>query len=84
MLLIGLAATGYLLILAWNEDAQEARTADYYSAEPEIAGIESARNAIPTERSQPTDAVNDDIPAMPCLVMCDRNQQQQNLIQRTD
>ncbi|MEE3173796.1 MAG: membrane protein insertase YidC, partial [Pseudomonadota bacterium] len=43
----------------------EARTTDYYSAEPEIAGIESARNAIPTERSQPTDAVNDDIPAMP-------------------
>ena len=65
VLLIGLAATGYLLILAWNEDAQEARTTDYYSAEPEIAGIESARNAIPTERSQPTDAVNDDIPAMP-------------------
>ena len=64
VLLIGLAATGYLLILAWNEDAQEARTTDYYSAEPEIAGIESARNAIPTERSQPTDAVND-IPAMP-------------------
>ena len=65
VLLIGLAATGYLLILAWNEDAQEARTTDYYSAEPEIAGIESARNAIPTEQSQPTDAVNDDIPAMP-------------------
>ena len=65
VLLIGLAATGYLLILAWNEDAQEARTTDYYSAEPEIAGIESARNAIPTERSQLTDAVNDDIPAMP-------------------
>ncbi|MEC7413025.1 MAG: membrane protein insertase YidC, partial [Pseudomonadota bacterium] len=65
VLLIGLAATGYLLILAWNEDAQEARTTDYYSAEPEIAGIESARSAIPTERSQPTDAVNDDIPAMP-------------------
>ncbi|MEC8696514.1 MAG: membrane protein insertase YidC [Pseudomonadota bacterium] len=65
VLLIGLAATGYLLILAWNEDAQEARTTDYYSAEPEIAGIESARNAIPTERSQPTDAVNDDIPVMP-------------------
>ncbi|MEC9154984.1 MAG: membrane protein insertase YidC [Pseudomonadota bacterium] len=65
VLLIGLAATGYLLILAWNEDAQEARTTDYYSAEPEIAGIESARNAIPTERSQPTDAVIDDIPAMP-------------------
>ena len=65
VLLIGLAATGYLLILAWNEDAQEARTTDYYSAEPEIAGIESARNAIPTERSQPTDAVSDDIPAMP-------------------
>ncbi|MEC7553546.1 MAG: membrane protein insertase YidC [Pseudomonadota bacterium] len=65
VLLIGLAATGYLLILAWNEDAQEARTTDYYSAEPEIAGIESARNAIPAERSQPTDAVNDDIPAMP-------------------
>ena len=65
VLLIGLAATGYLLILAWNEDAQEARTTDYYSAEPEIAGIESARNAIPTERSRPTDAVNDDIPAMP-------------------
>ena len=65
VLLIGLAATGYLLILAWNEDAQEARTTDYYSAEPEIAGLESANAAIPTERSQPTNAVNDDIPAMP-------------------
>ena len=65
VLLIGLAATGYLLILAWNEDAQEARTTDYYSAEPEIAGLESANAAIPTERSQPTNAVDDDIPVMP-------------------
>ena len=65
VLLIGLAATGYLLILAWNDDAQETRTTDYYSAEPEVTSVESAGNAIPSEQSQPLAAVNDDIPVMP-------------------
>ena len=65
VLLIGLAATGYLLILAWNDDAQETRTTDYYSAEPEVTSVEPAGNAIPSEQSQPLAAVNDDIPVMP-------------------
>ena len=65
VLLIGLAATGYLLILAWNDDAQETRMTDYYSAEPEVTSVEPAGNAIPSEQSQPLAAVNDDIPVMP-------------------
>ena len=65
VLLIGLAATGHSLILAWNDDAQETRTTDYYSAEPEVTSVELAGNAIPSEQSQPLAAVNDDIPVMP-------------------
>ena len=44
LLLIGLAATGYLMILAWNEDyMQPAVSADYTSApEPQPMGPDSA------------------------------------------
>ena len=65
VLLIGLAATGYLLILAWNDDMQAARTTDYYSAEPVVAGKEAVAD-ISAELPPAIETVtDDDIPAMP-------------------
>ena len=65
VLLIGLAATGYLLILAWNDDMQAARTTNYYSAEPVVAGKETVAD-ISAELPPAIETVtDDDIPAMP-------------------
>lgn len=59
VLLIGLAVTGYLLILAWNEDVMQPSTPTEYSAAPEI-------DAAPTTdfpaASVPTTTTNSDIP----------------------
>jgi YidC/Oxa1 family membrane protein insertase len=38
VLLIGLAATGYLMMLAWSEDQQQARAPVEYSDAPSVAG----------------------------------------------
>ena len=65
VLLIGLAATGYLLILAWNDDMQDARTPDYYAAEPQVSATESVERPVIVEQLGATTAPEDDIPAMP-------------------
>jgi YidC/Oxa1 family membrane protein insertase len=65
VLLIGLAATGYLLILAWNDDMQGARTPDYYAPEPQVSATESVESPVIVEPLGSTAAPEDDIPAMP-------------------
>ena len=65
VLLIGLAATGYLLILAWNDDMQAARTTDYYSAEPVVAGEEAVADTAVELAPASETVTDDDIPAMP-------------------
>ena len=69
VLLICLAATGYLLILAWNEDMQESRDQDFYAAEPQIMATEPVADASFNDDSDtPTLAVSDsDIPAISSL-----------------
>lgn len=39
LLLIGLAATGYLMILAWNDDFMKSTVVEEYSSEPELQPI---------------------------------------------
>ena len=59
VLLICLAATGYLLILAWNEDMQETRDQDFYAAEPQIMATEPVADASFNDDSDtPTLAVS--------------------------
>ena len=45
VLLIGLAATGYLMILAWNEDFMQTPPAAEYTGAPEVQPLES--EAVP-------------------------------------
>lgn len=67
VLLICLAATGYLLILAWNEDMQDTRDAEYYASEPDVIASSSASdyaaNDVPIN-VQPQQE-SGDIPALP-------------------
>ena len=42
LLLIGLAATGYLMILAWNDDFMKSTVVEEYASEPELAPIAGA------------------------------------------
>lgn len=67
VLLICLAATGYLLILAWNGDMQEARDQDYYAAEPAVSSSDAAADSVSDAVPELTDSVGagDDIPALP-------------------
>jgi YidC/Oxa1 family membrane protein insertase len=67
VLLICLAATGYLLILAWNGDMQEARDQDYYAAEPAVSFSDPAADSVSDAVPELTDSVGagDDIPALP-------------------
>ena len=67
VLLICLAATGYLLILAWNGDMQEARDQDYYAAEPAVSSSDPAADSVSDAVPELTDSVGagDDIPALP-------------------
>ena len=51
VLLIGLAATSYLLILAWNEDMQADRSPISYSDAPLVADQQT--NAIDTSAIRP-------------------------------
>ena len=52
VLLIGLAATSYLLILAWNEDMQADRSPIFYSDAPLVADQQT--NAIDTSAIRPS------------------------------
>ena len=52
VLLIGLAATSYLLILAWNEDMQADRSPISYSDAPLVADQQT--NAIDTSAIRPS------------------------------
>ncbi len=49
LLLIGLAATGYLLILAWNDDYMQPPTATDYSSAPEVEPLDSDRQPLGVE-----------------------------------
>ncbi len=61
VLLVGLAAAGYLLILAWNEDYMQARAPAATAEAPELAGGPSVPDAVP--RPGPDSASADsDIP----------------------
>src|SRR5690606_1149513 len=75
LLLIGLAATGYLLILAWNEDYVQVDRAPTISAEPEL-GAPGAQDVpagdvpeapgrpdTPPASDVPDEALLDDTPA---------------------
>ncbi|HEX7035389.1 MAG TPA: membrane protein insertase YidC [Pseudomonadales bacterium] len=75
LLLIGLAATGYLLILAWNDDYVQVDQAPAIGAEPEV-GLpdapdvptgevpeEPGRPATPSASDVPDEALLDDAPA---------------------
>ena len=67
VLLICLAATGYLLILAWNGDMQETRDQDYYAAEPAVSSTDFNANSVPDTVPDLADtgSAGDDIPALP-------------------
>ena len=67
VLLICLAATGYLLILAWNEDMQDARDGEFYAAEPAIVASQSAVDYASDDVPVAVDSLvpGDDIPALP-------------------
>jgi len=47
VLLIGLAATAYLMILAWNQDYGQAADLAPYSAEPDLATLPSNAHGLP-------------------------------------
>ncbi len=53
VLLIGLAAAGYLLILAWNEDYMQARVPVPATESPELGGGSSAPEVAPVPSSGP-------------------------------
>ena len=67
VLLICLAATGYLLILAWNGDMQETRGQDYYAAEPAVSSADFNANSVSDTVPDLADtgSAGDDIPALP-------------------
>ena len=67
VLLICLAATGYLLILAWNGDMQDARDGEFYAAEPAIVASQSAVDYASDDVPAAVDPLvpGDDIPALP-------------------
>ena len=67
VLLICLAATGYLLILAWNGDMQETRDQDYYAAEPAVSSTDFNANSVSDTVPDlaDTESAGDDIPALP-------------------
>jgi YidC/Oxa1 family membrane protein insertase len=60
LLLIGLAATGYLLILAWNEDYVQRTDAIEFSPEPDAGVVVPAEPLAPT--GVPADVPSDDVP----------------------
>ena len=67
VLLICLAATGYLLILAWNEDMQDTIVAEYYASEPDVIASSSASDYVANDvpiNVQPQQESRD-IPALP-------------------
>ena len=67
VLLICLAATGYLLILAWNEDMQDTIDAEYYASEPDVIASSSASDYVANDvpiNVQPQQE-SGDIPALP-------------------
>ena len=67
VLLICLAATGYLLILAWNEDMQDTIVAEYYASEPDVIASSSASDYVANDvpiNVQPQQE-SGDIPALP-------------------
>ena len=70
VLLICLAATGYLLILAWNGDMQDARDGEFYAVEPAIIASESAVDYASDDVPAVVDSLasGGDIPVMPSAV----------------
>lgn len=72
VLLIGLAATGYLMMLAWSEDQQQARAPVEYSDAPSVAGDLSpdlAPSLVPpaqpsTQSDVPDDSLLGDAPVV--------------------
>tara|TARA_B100000963_G_scaffold5437_1_gene4094 strand:+ start:900 stop:2609 length:1710 start_codon:yes stop_codon:yes gene_type:complete len=67
VLLICLAATGYLMILAWNEDMQDTIDAEYYASEPDVIASSSASDYVANDvpiNVQPQQE-SGDIPALP-------------------
>ena len=57
VLLIGMAATAYLLILAWNDDMEAAKTPMVYTDAPVIAqgGMNQEQAAVASEVLEPSD-----------------------------
>lgn len=62
VLLIGLAATGYLLILAWNDDYMQGQPAPAYSSvpDPQSSSVESVSVAAPVAPETGQSDVPDD------------------------
>ena len=69
VLLIGLAATGYLMILAWNEDMQSERVPVQYTDAPLVGDSQESPSAVPppqtAQQSQPEQS---DVPSDSLLV----------------
>ncbi|MFK7915371.1 MAG: membrane protein insertase YidC [Pseudomonadales bacterium] len=62
VLLIGMAALGYLMILAWNDDYGQSVNADSYSSELELAGAAGGDAPAVAAPTVPTTAGNSDVP----------------------
>lgn len=60
LLLIGLAATGYLMILAWNEDFNGSREVPEYTTAPEVQSLSADVPGQDDEAPAPASDVPDD------------------------
>lgn len=58
VLLIGMAAVGYLLILAWNDDYGQGVNVDTYSSELELSGVDGGSSTAPDVAAQAPGAIN--------------------------
>jgi len=61
-LLIGLAATGYLMILAWNDDFVQSHPAQPYASTPDLQPLVSDAVVDPAAPSIPQNSMESDVP----------------------
>ena len=66
VLLIGLAATGYLMILAWNDDLQESRQQVVYDEAP--LSVDAGQSVVPSGSSSTSSNTPSDLPDSSTLV----------------
>ena len=69
VLLIGMAATAYLLILAWNDDMEAAKVPTVYSEAPLMTQEEPFTAPVPTEVDEFAPAEADIPPLVPLTLL---------------